>query len=440
MEKVKLLNQSVDYFKNNEGFHRLFVKIKEKYKSLGNIGGTIVFDHLTEEERKAFTGFFRKDFRKRKSAVIKLEQIQHALDMTKFRGIALLDILEQYFEEELIPKKEEKMNHDREKESFFREIIDRFAGTKAGEWLAFVLEQKGKGYRILVQRYNMDKEKLREDLSIVCNAVNGLPFYREKKQRLAVFSSAVSKNPHTFDEGTPCGQLLLHALGYLFHCEMPKNAEERTELLYQAGILKDEVSNYTLCSGLIAYREGKIHGGWEGFYRYGESMQVSLENLSYLDRIISPRGKVFVFENPTVFSEARERMIEKLPPLVCTYGQVKLSSLILLDMLAKEGTQIYYSGDFDPEGLLIADKLKKRYGHQLILWRYARDDYGRAVSSNPIEKKRMRQLKSLQDAKLKKLGQYMEEVGYAGYQELLTDLLVQDISDAFPEGDCLLFL
>ena len=47
-------------------------------------------------------------------------------------------------------------------------------------------------------------------------------------------------------------------------------------------------------------------------------------------------------------------------PLVCTYGQVKLSGIILLNLLVDSGYKLYYTGDIDPEGIQIADKLKQR--------------------------------------------------------------------------------
>ena len=42
---------------------------------------------------------------------------------------------------------------------------------------------------------------------------------------------------------------------------------------------------------------------------------------------------------------------------MCTYGQVRLSGIILLNLLIESGLKIYYSGDLDPEGIQIADKL-----------------------------------------------------------------------------------
>jgi uncharacterized protein (TIGR02679 family) len=136
---------------------------------------------------------------------------------------------------------------------------------------------------------------------------------------------------------------------------------------------------------------------------------------------------VFVFENPTVFSQVKTLMDHINPSLVCTFGQVKLASLVLLDRLVDEGCLIYYSGDYDPEGLLIADKLKLRYGNNLILWRYTEKDFTSALSGNPIETPRLKKLQGLNDPLLIKLGESIQACGRAGYQELLVEKYAEDI-------------
>ncbi|ARE86959.1 hypothetical protein [Clostridium formicaceticum] len=47
MKESALLSQCITYFKENKGFKRPLEKIREKYKSLGALGGTILLDKLT---------------------------------------------------------------------------------------------------------------------------------------------------------------------------------------------------------------------------------------------------------------------------------------------------------------------------------------------------------------------------------------------------------
>ena len=141
------------------------------------------------------------------------------------------------------------------------------------------------------------------------------------------------------------------------------------------GIFRAIYSNFTLCRGLLAYKNREEHLGWRAFYEQGEPLQVSIWNISKIDKVISPENKVYVFENPTVFSEVLYRIGNIKPSLICTFGNFKLASLILMDKLVKSGAKIYYSGDFDPEGIVMSDKLKQRYGEKLVLWRYTKEDY-----------------------------------------------------------------
>ena len=77
--------------------------------------------------------------------------------------------------------------------------------------------------------------------------------------------------------------------------------------------------------------------------------------------------QVYVVENPAVFSV----LIRKYPErtVICGNGQLRLAVLVLMDKFSCD-TVFWYAGDFDPEGLLIAQKLKLRYGERLNLWMY----------------------------------------------------------------------
>ncbi|KPU27615.1 hypothetical protein TR13x_03540 [Caloranaerobacter sp. TR13] len=424
----KLAIQAAKYFKENKGFERVFLKIKDKYRSLGKIGGTIILNNLTKEEKDALSGFLGIGFYDKTDARIKIEKFQTALDNSRFKGVKLEDVLAEYFGSAIISKKDEKEKYKLERERYFEEIVKEFIDTKSYTWLKYVFESKGNAYRVITKRYDEDKQSLKEDLIITMRGLNSLPFLKSKiKERLAIFASRVTKNPHAFDEKTEAGKLLMYGISYLLCRDYPKSAEERTEYYYEVGLIKDEISNFTVCSGLLAYRDDMISAGWKDFYETSEPMHVSLWNLSKLERIISPTGRIFIFENPTVFSEVLYRTLEIKPPLMCTYGQVKLASLILLDMLVKEGVKIYYSGDFDPEGIVIADKLKKRYGDNLILWRYDKKDYFKSISREIIDDTRLKKLGNIKNEDLIRLSEVVKENRYAGYQELIVEDLIRDI-------------
>jgi uncharacterized protein (TIGR02679 family) len=431
MNNKRLLDECVYYFKQNKGFNRIFGKMKEKYRSLGVIGGTVKLSNLTAFEQEALTGFLRKDYMRKKSATIKLLDFQKALDSIRFAGISMEELLNSYFGEEILSKRSEQKLFKERRDLFFSSIIDLYKDTPAGKWLKYVFDSQENAYRAIIQKFDMDNNKLRNDIIFVCNTINNLPVYSNKKIRLPVFASNIARDPHAFDDNSFAGQLLIFALCYIYGMPKPSNTEEKAELMYMAGILFDEVSNFVLCSGLLGYKNDSVHPGWSGFSALSEPVQATLLNLSKLDRVKSPSHKVFVVENPSVFLTVLDIAPFKNIPIICTYGQLKLACFVLLDMLVKEGTTIYYSGDFDPEGLLIADRLKSRYQDRLKLWRFTVGDYLSALSNNVLSPVRLKKLDNLKAPGLIELAQEIKQKKLAGYQELIFDKLIKDISNTF---------
>lgn len=55
-----------------------------------------------------------------------------------------------------------------------------------------------------------------------------------------------------------------------------------------------------------------------------------------------------------------------------------------------EESMFWYAGDFDPEGLLIAQRLKLRYKKQLELWKYHVDLYEKYLSEVELSDRRIK--------------------------------------------------
>lgn len=427
---VDKTKECVNYFKSIKAYKRMFEAIRDKYRSLGNLGGTIELKNLSSDEQEALSGLLKRDYYSKKSASIKLEKIINALENTKFAGVDFEKILIGYFGEDLISNKEEKRIYDEMRKNFFDEILKKNEGSLAYNWLESLLKNKDNSYKFIIQKYEKNKDELKSMLQLTMSAINNLSFDENNIDRLAIFSSKVSKNPHTFDTDNNCGKLLLYAISFLLGIDYPKNAEERAEALYKAGIIDDEVSNFTMISGLLGYKNGQVHPGWEGFSKLKEPIQISLWNLSRVDKVSANNKIVYVFENPTVFSEVLYKTIDYNPSLICTYGQIRLASFVLLDKLCNSVEAIYYSGDFDPEGLLIADKLIERYGEKVKLWHFEINDYLKIISNKKIDGTRLKKLEKIKNSKLKQLGDLLKQNAFAAYQELLIDEYVTDISNA----------
>lgn len=137
---------------------------------------------------------------------------------------------------------------------------------------------------------------------------------------------------------------------------------------------------------------------------------------------------VFMLENSGVYSELLDHLKAKeAPPIICTHGQIKLANLILLDKLTQNGTTVYYSGDFDPEGLLIAQRLLLRYGSRLKLWHYGLEDYRCSLSEVELEDSRINKLQGVLAPELAQVRDEMKKYKKAAYQEHFVERLVADM-------------
>ncbi len=88
---------------------------------------------------------------------------------------------------------------------------------------------------------------------------------------------------------------------------------------------------------------------------------------------------------------------------------------------------IYYSGDLDPEGILIAQRLAERYPKLLKYWRFSCEDYERVLSNKTLAKISIAKLNNIHDPCLIPLARCMEKTGHAAYQELLLPDLIKDM-------------
>lgn len=111
-----------EYFKNNIGFKRSLEKIKEKYESLGHLGGSIQLPNLNQDEKDALSGYFQKDYNK-KSTQVSVKSFVKTLEGTRFEGAQFIEVLELYFGEKLQSKKDHLLQYEEVKKKLFRRNI-----------------------------------------------------------------------------------------------------------------------------------------------------------------------------------------------------------------------------------------------------------------------------------------------------------------------------
>lgn len=420
----KRLEECVNYFRSRPVYQTVFQKVWDKAVSLGHFGGRVACSGLSAEEKEQLEGFFQKSFRNQNTIIISAALMQKALDNSRFAGLDWQTILEAYFGEAMVGRKEQKQRQLDEREQFFAQFISENE-TNGSRWLQKVLQEQSAGYQLLMKQYQEDQAKLEEILKLVLAASGQLPADQGACAALPVFAAQVTGNPHYFDEGTVAGHLLELFILEHFSLEREEGFSEpewKNRIRYQAGILKDDLSNYTLAYGIQGkQRGGALHDGICGFYRLKEPVQCTLFTLGRLEDAWG-NHVIYVVENPAVFSV----LISRYPEisLVCTNGQPRLASLVLLDFLAKHSI-LRYAGDFDPEGLVIARNLKQRYGNRMEYWGYQAESYYKSMSEVILDEKRLKKLDKVTDEELQEVVKAMRQEKRAAYQEAMVEFAYQ---------------
>lgn len=419
------VEEAVEYLKEKPEFKKVLTELQAKYKKTGKLSGSIYAEDLTEKEVLLLAPLNPEIYEK-KGGKVNVKKFIEFFCKGKFEGINFLAVLSEYAAGELKTNREIKEEKELKKERFFQSIIEGTGNDITKLWLTALQEFKRYGYNMVLKLYKEDKEGLKTIINHVSKALGSLSFDSKAVIPLATFSSNITRDSHYFDIDTIPGKLLINALAYLKGVNYVNNAESINELLYSVGLLRDEVSNSTITAGLFAYdKDGEIEGiKW--FRRERQPLNLSIYNLNRIDKLKAKGDKVFVFENPTVFYEVLKNSEKQSPTLLCVSGQPNMSSLIILDKLVDSGASIYYSGDFDPEGLQISDNLKKRYGDKLVLWGMSIENYNKIKGNNSFED-RIVKLDSIVSPELAELAEEMKKGKTAGYQELLVEFYCSSI-------------
>ena len=151
------------------------------------------------------------------------------------------------------------------------------------------------------------------------------------------------------------------------------------------------------------------------FSKNKESLILNIQNIININYIDTKSKKVFIFENPSILTEIISKNLDI--SVIISSGFPNLSVYLLIDKLIDSGNKIYYNGDFDPEGLLIASKLKEKYNDNLILFCYNEIDYLSSISNKKINDKRLNKISKINKIDLIEIKQLLLKHKYSSYQE-----------------------
>lgn len=415
------------YFQSRPEYRRILSELLKKYRSYGRPAGTVRLDDATREECDAARSIFGCPFAP--PLRFQAAQFEAALQELRFGKVSLKEVLEAYFNTEIRTKTELHKEENSRFSAMLTQVLEETGSDTCRQWLQALREPQSGGYQLLRREATKDPERTRCALLQACRSLELLTRRTQGTVRLAVLSAQATSDPHALDSGTLCGKLFLHLLAFRSELAAPANAEQRDSVYYENGILCDSISSLVTQVGLVLLAGTEEHPACRLFRQRREICTLSLANLSGLTGARSPSGRVYIVENEMVFTQLCDRAPQFHSPLICTSGQPSVAALRLLDLLAGEDTQLFYSGDFDGKGLSIAAQLCDRYPSLLTPWHMTPGHYDLCRSDVPLSEASRSLLQGCVGTTLETSAEAIKQFNRAGYQELLIPLLETDLTE-----------
>lgn len=412
-----LLQQNVKRYMN---------EVKKRWRSYGRMTGRITLQNVSEEEKNDITKITGVRFHG-DSITLSVKEFEDALQHSKFAPIDLKEVLDCYFGYSVLTNKQKSEMKDHENQLFENKLFDTLnqlqVPNEIREWLQCSLEHKDSGYRILKKIQKNQKYIVFE------NVIKGIQLILQEDQcvPIAVFASQISGNPHFLDKGNDASNLLMSILCYLYQKDFPENMQEWYLILEKAGLIKDEIAGSLAIYNVHLERENGLHLGCEECYHYNQPFMCAYANLKDGVSAYTDNEVVYIVENEMVFSYLLNEMEDCNCALICTSGQLSTTAQVLLSLLAKRNIKIYYSGDLDPEGILICERLWKKYPTLVHPWHMESQDYQKSLSNENISDSRLSMLDAVQNEQLLCTAEELKKVKKAGYQENILSSYLEDL-------------
>lgn len=427
----KNFKECVDFFKKNKEYHRMFELFKKKIKKYNEISGSILIKTPTQEERKAFESLLSSKTFKGNNISFKVDQLKEGLDKTPFKNIDLIELTKSYFGEKILSNEEEKLIEETSINKFFNSLIEKLKKDIQNE--DFI----SKYIEIVTNNY-FDRGKLKDQKEELQKLYYcGMAIYDRLRAsnytKIAFLGEKITRDPHYFDKGVN-GSLLVKLLKIFNNIEIDENlteTEKIQEIYYQSKIEVNTISNYVTAFGIRLFNDSGEMKGYSEFIKDKLLYNVPLEHLKDVIQVQAESDNVFIVENEMVFVRLYEYFKNKKNvTLICTSGQLRLASLILIDLLSKEDYHVYYSGDIDPEGIGILNRVIQKSNNKIIPWRVSLDTYiNYEKNKENIVDSSLKKLDSIQDLRFQELIETMKKVKKACYQESFIELLIKDIEE-----------
>jgi len=411
------MEQEFATYLKSQTLQRFMTNIRDNYKRLGQLGGTIKIEAPSKAEREAIENLTGKTFFDTDEIKITYNQFKKSLSPTRYADIDFIEVLTLYFGEPIVTNQEKRERKRETTTGAIDELELLYKDCYASQWLQNVREKNPILFTKCIQQFLDDKAVIINCL----DAINQLPLWDGGSVSLAVFATEIAKDPHFFDKGFPATILNDASTYFLSANEKPTTATLRNKALAHVGLLKEDALNYCITSRLFAKTNAdEDHLGLAYFSSQYEPLNLNIGNILQLKEIVSVKFALIV-ENPAVFHALNEYVkLKKLTKvaLICTTGEINSASYALLDLLQQSNVSMYYAGDFDPEGLVIADKLKRRYT-RLKLLGYDANAYQISKSDKTLNESRLKKLDNCTSEELNVIKKLILQHKNPAYQEAL---------------------
>lgn len=416
-----------DYLKTKQ-VKRLMTELKKKWISNGHLTGKITLNNISDEEKRDIEGIMGIHF----SNSLNAKDFESAIIQNSVFGDSnIKEVLELYFGAKLITSKEKKLIKKNEDEFFFeslKKILDDInAISKLYDWLIDVQSSKNFGYKT-IQR--LRKSKPNDIITICSNVFEGIQeiIQNQNIYPIAIFASKISGNPHFLDRNSGDGStLFVSILAYILKEDYPTDSKSWYELLEKANLIKDEIAGSLAIFNIHLIRNNTNHQGAEWCYKYKQPFMLAYSNLVDIDKATTNNNLVYVVENEMVFTTLQKEIKDSDIALICTSGQPSLTAQKLIELLVKGNNRIFYSGDIDPEGLGICDRLWKKYPNNISPWLMNKDDYLASISNEEVSAQRLSLLDKIENPILKETSILLKENKKAAYQENMISIFIDKL-------------
>lgn len=419
---------AINYYKNSSAYRKMCKDLMMKYKRYGRLTGRISLKDYTDKQKIKIADFVGESVADLGSKNdVSVAKIKSAHLDTKYGDYDLAYLASEVTGIGL------SVDSDGSKPS--KEAIKETIGDEIRQLLSAVRPDVLDEIMDKIYYENKYKEISLGDIYFLGNAIekinqragqfDGVNF--DNYIYLAVFAAEITSNPYEFDEGTVLGDWLFRILA-LTYGDKPAGMsymEYRDRVFEHYGILLDDIFHFLSVNHMLARSNGEVNSVWSASCRNQVSWKAPLKHILKMDLIYPELGDALILvENASVFY-ILSAMFNSLP-IVCFHGKLRKSIWTFMDKLSKDA-KVYYAGDFDPEGLKMADDLKQAYGDMIDLSLMRMKYYEGSKPRTKIKPANLDILDKIRDEKLKKVAEAIKDTKLVGHQYNLIEMYVEHI-------------